>query len=56
MLHIIGDNNGDVNMNGIDVAELKESSIENSGNIIAHVNSDATINGIVVRGAKQSYV
>lgn len=54
-INIIGNNN-DVNINGIDVLNLQDSSVKNSGNITANLNSDATINGIVIRNAQNSSV
>ncbi|WP_323587301.1 autotransporter family protein [Aliarcobacter butzleri] len=54
-INIIGNNN-DVNINGIDVLNLQDSSVKNSGNITVNLNSDATINGIVIRNAKNSSV
>ena len=54
-INIIGNNN-DVNINGIDVLNLQDSSVKNSGNITVNLNSDATINGIVIRNAQNSSV
>ena len=54
-INIIGNNN-DVNINGIDVLNLQDSSVKNSGNITANLNSDATTNGIVIRNAQNSSV
>ena len=43
-------------INGIDVSNLVNSRVENKGNIISNLNSDATLNGIVVRDAQASSI
>ena len=51
-----GDSSNYVDINGIDVLNLVNSRVENKGNIISNLNSDATVNGIVVRDAQGSSI
>ncbi|MFW3326919.1 autotransporter outer membrane beta-barrel domain-containing protein [Aliarcobacter butzleri] len=55
-INIIGDGSSYININGIDVSNLIDSEVVNNGNIVANLNSDTTVNGIVVREAEGSSV
>lgn len=55
-INILGDSSNYVDINGIDVLNLVDSRVVNKGNIISNLNSDATVNGIVVRDAQGSSI
>ncbi len=55
-INIIGDGSDETDITGIDVTNSVASEVVNNGNIVANLNSDTTVNGIVVREAEDSSI